>query len=637
MQRRDCNKLFINLFATIDFEKLIITLTQSDRQIEFILNTVNFKKNKSVKYNSHKTNKIGEKMNCLKKAFLIINLLLLAIMGSNVIRVANTQEEVVFKLGTTTSITFNPLTGYQYFIYRSVLWTPLYLINETWNTEPWAAEYAKRIDPLTWEIKLRDNLYWHDGEPVKSEDYKFTWELLIKYPTSQTRFVKAIDNIEIINDKIFRVHLKYPMGGQTPFLTGCNVPVPKHIWEPKGLTDESALAYDNIPPVGNGPFKFVEYKPGDYVIFEAFDKFFAGRPKIDRLVIKIFSSTEAMIAALRTGEIDAADMLPSTAALELTKDPNIIVYSAPTPGYNGIYINQYPKPKDGHPALDDVTVRQAISMCIDKNTINKAVHASWDIGWSPIPPFWPEFNPDAKEIWPKFDPEAAASLLEKAGYKDTNNDGLREDPATGLPLKFRLYVYSGYPDELRAAELMRETFREAGMDLEIRAMEAVVWNIVVSAPYDWDMVLWGWSVFDPISCWYPYTTEAIDAGWSSSGYHNQTFDELYESLLNAPDYEQYLNIQHKLQEHFVQNIIEIVLYHHAFASAWRSEWTGIVRDPACLQWEGTVNPKALLYVEKVTAPSPQPLLSMEQWILIITIVVVCTVIGVGAWVLKKKR
>lgn len=574
-------------------------------------------------------------------AIIITMLLCIFIPRPHLIRAED--EEQVFILGTLCKLELNPLTGFQYFLYRSVLYTTLFAYDENYETKPWLAEYARRIDDVTWEIKIRDNAYWHDGEPVTSHDFKFTWELALKYPCGITRFLQGIKSIEIVDDKIFRVHLEYPMGGYAPFLAGLAPPVPKHIWEPLGLTDEKALAYENVPAIGCGPFKFVDFKPDEYLVCEAFDKFFAGRPKIDKLIIRQFASAEAMLAALKAREIDAVDIVPTATVPALTRIAGLIIHTSLTPGYISLYINQYPQPKSGHPALDDLVVRKAIAMCIDKDTINSIIHPTYGKTYgAPIPPFWPEFNPKLEEIEYKYNPEAAAEILEKAGYRDTDGDGIREDPVTRRPLKFRLYVYLGYPDELRAAEFIREGLRKAGMDFEVvKGMEgAALWSLIISPPYDWDLVIWDWAVHDPISCWYPYTSDAIPAGWSSSGYHNPDFDRLYKALLNAKDRNEYLAVQYKLQEHFVENVVEIPLYLKAFTGAWWSDWVDIVPEPGGLTWEGH-NAEALLYATKIKVTPPPPPVVEEwpwKWPLIgITIAAVIIAIGAVIWAIRKKK
>lgn len=574
-----------------------------------------------------------------KRAATVIILLLL-ITCSIITRFypGNAKDELVFILGSLNKLELNPLTGFQYFLYRSVLYTTLYAFNETYGVKPWLAESANRINSTTWEIKIRDNAYWHDGQPITSDDFKFTWDLALRYPCGLTRFLQGIKSIEIVNNKVFRVHLQYPMGGYTPFLSGLTTAVPKHVWEPLGLTNESALAYENLPPIGNGPFKFVDFKPDEFLVVEAFDKFFAGRPKIDRLIIRQFASAESMLAALKAREIDAVDIVPAATIPDLTRVSGLIVHTSLTPGYISLYINQYPQPKNGHPALDDLTVRKAIAMCIDKDTINSLVHPTYGKTYgAPIPPIWPEFNPELENIQYVYNITAASELLDSAGYIDTDGDGIREDPVSGRPLKFRLYVYLGFPDEIRAAGFMRDGFRAAGMDLEIQGMEGgALWSLIVSPPYDWDLVIWDWGVHDAISCWYPYTSDAIPAGWSSSGYHNPEFDQLYRLLLNASDYDEFLAVQYELQKHFVENVVEIPLYLKAYTGAWWSDWINIVTEPGHLTWEGHCA-EALLYATKIGVPH-----APEEWpwkwplIGIATISVIITISTI-IWARRKKK
>jgi peptide/nickel transport system substrate-binding protein len=574
-----------------------------------------------------------------KKTIKIITwIVIIFLMSSALSNTVQSTPELVFTVGTLTKLELNPLTGFQYFLYKSVLYTTLFAYNATYGLEPWLAEYAKRVDDLTWEIKIRDNAYWHDGVPVKSEDFNFTWNLALKYSCGMTRFLQGIKDIEVISDKVFRVHLQYPMGGYAPFLGGLTEPVPEHIWKPKGLTNESALAYNNVPPIGCGPFKFVDFKPDQYLVCEAFDKFFAGRPKIDRLIIRQFDSVESMISALKAGEIDAVDLVPTPTIAEMTQVTGLVVHTSLTPGYISLYVNQYPQPKSGNPALDNLIVRKAIAMCIDRDTINSIVHPTYGKTYgAPIPPFWPEFDPKLKEIYYNYNTTTASELLENAGYRDTDGDGIREDPITHQPLKFRLYVYSGFPDEMRAADFIRDGFRSAGMDLEeIKAMEGgALWSLLVSPPHDWDLAIWDWGVHDAISCWYPYTSDAIPAGWSSSGYHNSEFDKLYTSLLQVKNYSEFLTIEYALQEHFVQNVVELPLYLKAYTGVWRSDWVNITEEPGHLTWEGH-NAKALVYAYKIVPPIPSEW--PWKWPLIgISVVSVAVAIGAVVWALKRRK
>jgi len=566
----------------------------------------------------------------------ILSMLVIPISGLGHVNTVNGQAKVVFRVGSTPNMGFNPLTGQNYLFYSGILFTPLYCYNTTYGTEPWAAESSTLINSTTLEIKLKD-FSWTDGHPVTAEDYKFSWDLMLNYPTSQSRFLEGITNIEVVDSKTFLVTLASPCAGHLAFLTGPCVPVPKHIWEPMGLTNESALSYDNIPPVGFGPFKYVDYSPGEYVDFLANDNFFAGRPKIDELIFKIYADRNTMMAAYEAGEIDATDEVPTVAIARFASDTTNRLYQYTDSGYYSIYTNQYPQPKDGNPALDDLTVRKAIAMCIDKGFITSQL-VSQPQSLTPIAEFWPEYDESVEALWPKFDTNASAALLESAGYNDTNGDGIREDPVTHQPLAFRMIFYNEISEGGRIIDALKGSMNQAGMDLiDIRAMGYELWDICTAAPYNWDLMIWNWNVHDPISCWYPYTTAAIDTAWSSSGLHDPVYDGLYATLLASTTDAQYMAAQHALQAYYVANVTEPNLYHGGATAMWKTSWTGFVLEPGCFNLYG-LNVKAFLYVEPVSSnppPASAPAVPLE--VIVGAIVAAVVVIGIAAWWALRRR
>ena len=218
------------------------------------------------------------------------------------------NEDAFFVMGTLGSIQLNPMIGYTYGLYRSVLYTTLFRLDENLEPQPWLATDFERTDPYTWKVKIREDAKWHDGESITSADVKFTLELINEAGGIMSRFVKGISKVETQDDYALIVKTEQPTL-LAPWLTSIYI-LPKHYWEDNGAVGGKALEFANIPPIGSGPFKFVDWKPGEKVEFEAFNNFFLGQPKIDKLIWQIYASPEPMIAALKTGEIDAADQIP---------------------------------------------------------------------------------------------------------------------------------------------------------------------------------------------------------------------------------------------------------------------------------------------------------------------------------------
>ncbi|UCB44436.1 MAG: hypothetical protein JSV25_09435 [Spirochaetota bacterium] len=480
---------------------------------------------------------------------------------------AEEEEENVFIYGIMAPIYWNPLTMASNLFPRGMVWTTLYRYDKNYDYVPHMAESVKKIDDYTWEVKLRPDLKWHDGEQVTSEDFKFAFDIALNYSVVSSRWTTMVESVKVVDDLTFQVKHKT----KVPFaswLGGNGLCVPKHEWEAKGAVGEAATTFENIPPIGNGPFKFVDFKAGEWYEFEAFDDYFLGRPAIDRLIIRQFTSNEAMMAAFKAGEIDAIGSgLPIQAAKELAKIPGVEINITPSNQPLDIYFNLYPDGKQ-HPALLDLNVRKALLMATDKNYLNNTLHPDLTVAFSLIPPMRSTYY--AKEyldIYPKFDIAGANKLLDNAGYK-MGSKGIRVGP-DGRPLKFRLIVVKDFSDEIRGAEIIKNWWNQIGVEIEVTVAEGgTAWDTVVTPPYDWDLETYAWYCFDPVSVWWPFTSDAIPAKWSSSGYHNPEYDALYQKLLNTKTEKEMVATIKELQVHMVENAVELTLYFNADASAW---------------------------------------------------------------------
>ena len=143
--------------------------------------------------------------------------------------------------------------------------------------------------------------------------------------------------------------------------------LPKHIWEKQ---DAKAITkYEALDGVGSGPFTLEHFEKGQFARFKANPNYYGGKPAVDRVVLRNFDNPDAMVAALKRGEIDAAEDVPGTAFHQLEKDKNIVTVQGNQGAMNEFAINGGAGLKKPHPALVDLRVRQAIAHAIDKKTI----------------------------------------------------------------------------------------------------------------------------------------------------------------------------------------------------------------------------------------------------------------------------
>ena len=169
------------------------------------------------------------------------------------------------------------------------------------------------------------------------------------------------------------------------------------------------------------------------------------RPYVDEIVFRPFANPDAMVTALQRGEIDAAHNIPAGSVPVLEEESDIVVVQGQQGGFDELALNAGGGPvPGGHPALEDLVVRQAINYAIDKEAIVDRVYdglAEPATTMSPSPD--PKWIPDIPvEDQYTFDPDRANEILDEAGYEDTDDDGVREMPDGGEPLNFRYAVRS---------------------------------------------------------------------------------------------------------------------------------------------------------------------------------------------------
>ena len=563
------------------------------------------------------------------------------------------RSQVIFTLGTNQDLTaaFNPLTGWFYGLYKGVLYCSLYRLMPDFSMVPYVAQSAVQVDPHTWQVKLRPDVLWHDGTHMTAYDWNFTIMNLLKYPTSATRFLSGVEGVNVIDNLTFQVKTQYPIPYATWLIDV--YPVPQHVWEAANATGANILTYKNIPAVGCGPFEYVNSVPGQSAEFQAFDQFFLGRPKIDRLIVQVFSTTEAEIAAFKAGELDGIGLpVPyvSASALKSENIPSVYVAGVGAPNTIGIWFNLN---KNGtqNKALLDINVRRALETALNKTYLNQLVHPSSTVALSILPQlFQAYYDNEDLNLVPQFNLTKANQILDEAGYKMGSN-GIRVAP-DGTPLEFRFNLDSVHSEELPAVNVIRGWWSQIGVGVTAKIVEsAEAWDIVSSPPYNWDITWSDWSIHDPVSAFYPYTSQAIPTGWSDCGYSNQTYDATYAQLLNSSTVPQMISTVKDLQKQLLQNVVDIQMSYPDFYMVWwANKWTGFVPAPDGVGvYDG--NPQEFLNVGPLTnvttSPTAMPtastmasnstaVQSSNTTVSAIAVVVVIVVIAIAAISLRKR-
>lgn len=400
-----------------------------------------------------------------------------------------------------------------------------------------ATKWEASADKLTWTYTIRDDSKWSDGKKATAEDAAWTFNKMMTDEGAATSNGSFVGNFKTVTapspDKLV-IELKQPQAT----MTALDVPiVPKHVWEKVG--DFSKFNNDTkFPIVGNGPFILTDYKVDSYVKLKANKDFWRGAPKFDELVFRYYKDQDAAVAALRKGEVSFVAGSPSLTpaqAASLKTAENIKVNDAPGRRFYALATNPGAQTKDGkkfgdgHPALLDQKVRQALFMAVDRTTIIDKVFQGHAIeGEGYIPPrygsyFW---KPTAEQKL-AYDPAKAGALLDQAGYKK-NKAGKRAGK-DGKPLDFRILCHATDPNDKAIGKYLQEWWGDLGVGLKVDCRDNV------SDPWyagEYDLAFDGWSVNpDPDFVMSIHTCAALPSkAKESAATDNFICDKQYDAL-----------------------------------------------------------------------------------------------------------
>ncbi len=461
-------------------------------------------------------------------------------------------------------------------------------------------------DGLTYTFKIKDGIKWHDGQPLTAEDVAWTYNLYKdtpEYPYLNGYYTTYFDSITATenNEVVLTLTESIPnVESQLVFL----YILPKHIWE-----NVDKIEYENTDMIGSGPFKMAEYAQNEFVSLTANPDYFGTAPKVDGVIFQTFDNQDALVQAIKAGQVDMITEMPGTAAQSLKEDPNIeLVVGAPLSPYVADIIFNQIDPENcpteeggicsGHPALRDRNVRLAMAHATNKQQlIDVVLLGLGSPGLTLIPDglgAW--YNKSITDY--AFDVDLANSILDDAGYVDKDGDGVREMPDGSRPLTFRINWPSDSIEAPRMSELLAEMWGKIGIALEPSAVDPDALTAQCCPAFDFDIMLWGWvSDPDPSSLLYVYTTDAIPYGSSETGYSNPKYDELYAKQQVELNLDARRDIVWQMQQMVFDDVVYIIPYYSVAVQAYRTDrFTGWITDQAKVELS---DPSSLVMVEPV--------------------------------------
>jgi peptide/nickel transport system substrate-binding protein len=550
---------------------------------------------------------------------------------------------VVLKVGTTIDlITANPfgvaagsdyaVAGLQYDLLQD-------FSSDNLTPAPGiATSCTSSTDAMTWTCDIRQGVKWSDGTLLTARDVAFTFRFALDNHIPQYRnYLPFHPTFETPDDHTLIWKAQEPTFAP-------NVPpwiyiVPEHQWKSvdgKGL--QAIKAVKNVPSIGSGPFTLTSWDKGQGWVMDRNPNFWGPAPTVDRIEYHLYSNQEAMIQALRNGQVDFIDGVQPSLDASVKSLPHVTVQQVISDWWLNLAFNFGGQGPDAHPlpALQDLTVRRAIEMAIDKKAIAEKVYAGTatpgDTVIRPASTYWHLDIPADQEF--PYSPDEANKMLEQAGYVDTNGDGIREDPQTGQPLKMLIPASSDTVGAVEAGQLIVGYLKAVGISVDLRPVTDAKMNDYWGAG-NFDAYIWYWGGDPDPDYQLSVFTSGECGGWSDGCYKDPTYDKLYEEQRRTIDQAARLKIVQEAQRRLYERVPGVVLAYPGWLEAYRNDrFTGWTPAPGP---HGYLMPgynyESLLTVHPVSASGASTGSSgIPAWVLLVAVAAIVVI----SWALVRR-
>jgi len=410
--------------------------------------------------------------------------------------------------------------------------------------QPWLAEsFHISEDGLRITFKLRDDVHFSDGHPVTAEDVIFTYQTAVNPGVDAANIANLFTEVEkaVAEDqRTVTFYLRHPYFKALENLSFWDFGIlPEHIYR---FDDPEQFNRRVSDPVGSGPFVFEKWETGKQIVLRRNENYWGEKPKLRKIVYRFITNAVAAVQALRSHQVDIIIPEPDQFA-ELSRDPAIkkefycLEYWAPGTPFYYIGYNQ------DTPFFKDRLVRLAMTHLLDRNLIISRLLKGH--GRAVTGPFYingPQYD-HSIEHWP-YDPNKAAQLLDQAGWKDSDGDGLRDKD--NIPFRFKFMYASDRVLYQRLAKLLKDQAAKVGIEVIPEPLE---WSVLITRltnrQFDATVMGWGGDILeDPYQLW--HSSQIGNRGSNYVGFRNAEADALIELARRTLDEDKRNRLYHRL-------------------------------------------------------------------------------------------
>ncbi len=421
----------------------------------------------------------------------------------------------------------------------SFLFVSVLKYDKDFNIVPDIAESFEVLDDgKHLKFKLREDVYWQDGNPLTADDVAFTYNLTLDpmTPTAYAGDFKAVKEFRQTGKYSFEVF--YEEVYSRSLISWMTSILPKHI-----LRDQDIVRTPfSRKPIGAGPFILEEWKSGTSITLVSNPKYFKGQPPLSKIIYRIIPDTSTIFLEARNKAVDyftptPQQYLKQTNTEEWVKNWNKYKYLSPGYTYLGFNLE--------NELFKDKKVRQAMSYAIDRQAIINNVLLG--LGEPTVGPYMPQTWVYNSLLQPyPYDIEKAKALFAEAGWKP-NKDGILQKG--NIPFSFTVITNQGNDLRIKTATLVQAYFKQIGVEMKIRTIE---WSAFINEfihKGNFEATILGWNILqDPDSYNVWHSSSAVEGGLNFIRFKNAEVDIALEKGRSTLDDEKRAEYYHKFQE-----------------------------------------------------------------------------------------
>ena len=456
-----------------------------------------------------------------------------------------------------------------------------------------AEKYEVSKDGLEYTFTLKDNIYFHDGSKVTTDDIEFTINKIQDSSIKSPKRPGFYDvKVEKIDSKIIKFILKKPY---SPFLENLTIGIlPKHLWN--NLSPEQfPFSQYNVEPIGSGPYKVNKMETlkknmlliPTYYEFTPFNKYSSGKPFIDKLIINFYGDEKTLIDAYNKGEIESMNSISVDNIPNIKKQKNSEIKTSTLPRVFAVFFNE-----NNSEVLANKEVRQALDKVVDrKKIVNDILGGYGKTLYGPIPSGLLN-NEDKLDEESTSNLEDAKNILTKAGWinsTSTNTWTKKIDKKKTIELSVSISTLNS-PDLVKIAEYVKSDWEKLGVKVDIKQFEFGDLQQNIIRPRKFEALLYGEAIgrdIDFFAFW--HSSQRNDPGLNISMYTNSKVDKLLEDARKTQDTETRTEKYVAFEEELKKDIPAVFLYSPSFVYVVPNKIKGLEINTITIPFERFLN------------------------------------------------